>query len=42
MVTGYVWLERYGWHDTGMHAGFSPSGPVVRTSGMTRHFTVVP
>ena len=36
MVTGYVWLERYGWH-----AGFSPSGPVVRTSGMTRHFTVV-
>ena len=30
MVTGYVWLERYGWHDTGRHAGFSPSGPVVQ------------
>ena len=22
MSTGYVWLERYGWHDTGTFAGF--------------------
>ena len=30
MSTGYVWLERYGWHDTGTAAGFVPSGPAVQ------------
>jgi acetoin utilization deacetylase AcuC-like enzyme len=30
MTTGYVWLERYGWHDTGTLAGFIPSGPTVQ------------
>lgn len=30
MATGYVWLERYGWHDTGTHAGFLPSGPTIQ------------
>ena len=28
--TGYVWHERYGWHDTGTHAGTTPSGGYVQ------------
>ena len=28
MVTGYVWLEQYGWHDTGMHPDV-PSGSIA-------------
>ena len=30
MATGYVWLERYGWHDTSRFAGFCPPGPHVQ------------
>lgn len=26
MTTGYVWHERYAWHDTGTHAGILPAG----------------
>lgn len=26
MTTGYVWHERYAWHDTGTHAGLLPAG----------------
>jgi acetoin utilization deacetylase AcuC-like enzyme len=33
VATGYVWLERYGWHDTGTHAGFLPSGPTIQPLG---------
>jgi acetoin utilization deacetylase AcuC-like enzyme len=29
-MTGYVWLERYGWHDTGRYAGFRVPGPSVQ------------
>lgn len=25
-TTGYVWHERYAWHDTGTHVGIAPSG----------------
>ena len=28
--TGYVWHERYAWHDTGTHAGIYPSGGYVQ------------
>ncbi len=28
--TGYVWDERYAWHDTGTHAGIFPSGGFVQ------------
>lgn len=28
--TGYVWHERYAWHDTGTHAGIYPSGGFVQ------------
>ena len=28
--TGYVWHERYAWHDTGTHAGIFPSGGFVQ------------
>lgn len=28
--TGYVWDERYAWHDTGTHAGLFPSGGFVQ------------
>ncbi|CAG7605381.1 class II histone deacetylase [Leucobacter soli] len=28
--TGYVWDERYAWHDTGTHAGIFPSGGYVQ------------
>lgn len=28
--TGYVWDERYAWHDTGTHAGLFPSGGYVQ------------
>jgi len=30
MSTGYVWLERYGWHDTGRYAGFIAPGGFVQ------------
>lgn len=30
MGTGYVWLERYGWHDTGTFAGFVAPGRYVQ------------
>jgi acetoin utilization deacetylase AcuC-like enzyme len=30
MTTGYVWLERYGWHDTGRYAGFRVPGASVQ------------
>src|SRR4051794_31052217 len=30
MTTGYVWLERYGWHDTGRYAGFRAPGASVQ------------
>ena len=30
MSTGYVWHERYGWHDTGTAAGFMPAGGYVQ------------
>jgi acetoin utilization deacetylase AcuC-like enzyme len=30
MTTGYVWHERYGWHDTGNAAGFIPAGGIVQ------------
>ncbi|MHB1430767.1 MAG: class II histone deacetylase [Streptosporangiaceae bacterium] len=30
MATGYVWHERYGWHDTGTAAGFLPAGGYVQ------------
>lgn len=29
-TTGYVWHERYAWHDTGTHAGFVPPGRQVQ------------
>jgi acetoin utilization deacetylase AcuC-like enzyme len=29
-TTGYVWHERYGWHDTGSFAGIVPPGPTVQ------------
>ncbi len=28
--TGYVWHERYAWHDTGTHAGLVPAGGYVQ------------
>lgn len=28
--TGYVWHEKYAWHDTGTHAGLVPSGGYVQ------------
>lgn len=28
--TGYVWHERFAWHDTGTHAGIIPSGGYVQ------------
>lgn len=28
--TGYVWDERYAWHDTGTHAGIFPSGGFIQ------------
>ncbi|GAA2754628.1 hypothetical protein GCM10009870_010 [Leucobacter celer subsp. celer] len=28
--TGYVWHERFAWHDTGTHAGLIPSGEYVQ------------
>lgn len=28
--TGYVWHERYLWHDTGTHAGYLPAGGYVQ------------
>ena len=28
--TGYVWHERFAWHDTGTAAGLAPSGPTVQ------------
>lgn len=28
--TGYVWHERYAWHDTGSFAGIVPPGPTVQ------------
>jgi acetoin utilization deacetylase AcuC-like enzyme len=30
VATGYVWDERYAWHDTGNHAAFMPAGDVVQ------------
>ncbi|GAA2910373.1 class II histone deacetylase [Streptosporangium fragile] len=30
MTTGYVWHERYAWHDTGTHAGLLPSGGPIQ------------
>ncbi|GIH67387.1 class II histone deacetylase [Microbispora siamensis] len=30
MTTGYVWHERYAWHDTGTHAGLLPAGGAVQ------------
>jgi acetoin utilization deacetylase AcuC-like enzyme len=30
VATGYVWHERYAWHDTGTHAGFLPPGGMVQ------------
>jgi acetoin utilization deacetylase AcuC-like enzyme len=30
MTTGYVWHERYAWHDTGTHAGLVPAGGPVQ------------
>ena len=28
--TGYVWHERYAWHDTGTHAGIYPAGGAIQ------------
>ncbi|WGW11492.1 class II histone deacetylase [Saxibacter everestensis] len=28
--TGYVWHERFAWHDTGTHAGLLPSGGMIQ------------
>lgn len=30
MTTGYVWHEKYGWHDTGNAAGFIPASDTVQ------------
>ena len=34
MATGFVWHERYMWHDTGSQANFLPAG------GWTRRLSV--
>ena len=33
MTTGYVWHERYAWHDTGTYAGLLPAGGPLRPFG---------
>ena len=33
MTTGYVWHERYAWHDTGTHAGLLPAGGPLQPFG---------
>lgn len=30
MTTGYVWHEKYGWHDTGNAAGFIPASDTIQ------------
>ena len=35
MTNGFVWNERYMWHDTGLFANFLPAGGVLAQFSLT-------